>query len=92
VANPLFYIDFPAVTLGLTALDYLDQRADNLSSSRIVDEAALDRYEFFRDAYLQRREYLVYDGNPPFEEDDMLDDDFEDDSELDEQPEESPEQ
>ncbi len=92
VANPLFYIDFPAVTLGLSALNYVDQRADQLSASRIVDEAALDRYEFFRDAYLQRREYLVYDGNPPFEEDDLLDDDFEDDAELDDEyPEETPE-
>ncbi|MEK7769274.1 MAG: VacJ family lipoprotein, partial [Pseudomonadota bacterium] len=28
-------------------------------------EAALDKYEFLRDAYLQRRRSLVFDGNPP---------------------------
>ena len=29
----------------------------------------LDRYTFVRRAYLQRREYLVYDGKPPPEKD-----------------------
>jgi len=32
---------------------------------KLVDQAALDRYTFVRRAYLQRREYLVYDGKPP---------------------------
>jgi ABC-type transporter lipoprotein component MlaA len=32
--------------------------------------AAIDRYAFIRDAYLQRRRILVHDGNPPEEEDD----------------------
>ncbi|MDH5736217.1 MAG: VacJ family lipoprotein, partial [Gammaproteobacteria bacterium] len=31
-------------------------------------EAALDRYIFIREAYLQRRKYMVYDGNPPDDE------------------------
>ncbi|MGR9108399.1 MAG: MlaA family lipoprotein [Gammaproteobacteria bacterium] len=84
--NPVFYIDFPAVTWSLTALKYIDLRADLLSASRIVEEAALDRYEFFRNAYLQRREYLVHDGNLPLEDEEIeedLDDedlDLEDDS------------
>ena len=41
------------------------QRADLLDASRILEEAALDRYIFQRDAYLQRRRGLIYDGNPP---------------------------
>ena len=32
---------------------------------KLVDTAALDRYLFIRNAYLQRRRYLVYDGKPP---------------------------
>ena len=32
---------------------------------KLVDQASLDRYTFVRRAYLQRREYLVHDGNPP---------------------------
>ncbi len=42
-------------------------RANLLDSTKILDEAALDPYEFQRDAYLQRRRNLVYDGNPPTE-------------------------
>ena len=32
---------------------------------RKLEEAALDKYEFMREAYLQRRRNLVHDGNPP---------------------------
>lgn len=41
------------------------KRADLLDASRILEEAALDKYVFLRDAYLQRRRSLIYDGNPP---------------------------
>lgn len=43
----------------------LGKRAGLLDASRILEEAALDKYVFQRDAYLQRRRSLVYDGNPP---------------------------
>ena len=43
----------------------VSKRADLLDASRILEEAALDKYVFQRDAYLQRRRSLVYDGNPP---------------------------
>jgi phospholipid-binding lipoprotein MlaA len=39
-----------------------------LHASQLLETAALDPYEFLRDAYLQRRRYLVHDGNPPEEE------------------------
>jgi phospholipid-binding lipoprotein MlaA len=45
----------------------VDIRAQALGASEIVDTAALDRYLFIRNAYLQRRRYLVYDGAPPRE-------------------------
>ena len=41
------------------------RRADLLDASRILEEAALDKYVFQRDAYLQRRRNQVHDGNPP---------------------------
>lgn len=41
------------------------KRADLLDASRILEEAALDKYVFQRDAYLQRRRNQVYDGSPP---------------------------
>ena len=43
----------------------VDQRAAVLDASNLIEEAALDRYEFVRDAYLQRRESRVRDGEGP---------------------------
>jgi phospholipid-binding lipoprotein MlaA len=43
----------------------VSKRADLLDASRILEEAALDRYVFQRDAYLQRRRSQIHDGNPP---------------------------
>ena len=49
----------------LVVLRLTGARADLLEASRILEQAALDRYVFQRDAYLQRRRSLVYDGRPP---------------------------
>ena len=49
----------------LTAVQALSARADLLPVTRMLGDISLDRYVFVRDAYLQRRLYLVYDGNPP---------------------------
>lgn len=53
---------------GLTVVDVVDTRAGFLGAEDVVNGAALDRYSFTRDAYLQRQRYQVYDGNPPDEE------------------------
>ena len=63
--DPLYYVEDDTVRLSLRGLDIIDTRADLLSASRVVSQAALDPYAFIRDAYLQRRENLVHDGNPP---------------------------
>ncbi len=49
----------------LQLLRAVSARADLLDASRILEEAALDKYVFQRDAYMQRRRNQVYDGNPP---------------------------
>jgi phospholipid-binding lipoprotein MlaA len=54
---------------GLTILDTINIRANLLGSSDLLEQAALDRYTFVRDAYLQRRRSQIYDGNPPRERD-----------------------
>ena len=36
-----------------------------LGATRVIDEIALDKYTFIRDAYLQRRRSLVFDGDVP---------------------------
>jgi phospholipid-binding lipoprotein MlaA len=38
-----------------TAVRVIDMRAGVLDASNLIEDAALDRYEFIRDAYLQRR-------------------------------------
>lgn len=51
----------------------INRRAQLLDQEKVLDEAAIDRYEFMRDAYLLRRKSQVYDGNPPrekYDEDD----------------------
>jgi phospholipid-binding lipoprotein MlaA len=47
---------------GTTALNIVDNRAGLLSAEKLLDTAALDEYVFMRDAYLQRRENFVTDG------------------------------
>ena len=51
----------------------VDTRAGLLKSEKTLNEAALDKYDFVRDAYLQRRRNLVFDGNPPKSKDDEED-------------------
>ena len=52
----------------LTILSAIDARATFLKAGDVVDGAALDKYSFTRDAFLQRRRSQVYDGNPPDED------------------------
>ncbi len=52
----------------MTTLKAVDIRAKLLKAEAIMEEAAVDRYIFIREAYLQRRKSLVYDGNPPQEQ------------------------
>ncbi len=51
----------------LYATNLLSKRASMLDQEKVLDEAMIDRYSFIRDAYLQRRKSLIYDGNPPRE-------------------------
>ena len=68
--DPITYVRSMRLRNGLWGLRALSQRADLLDTSKILETAALDQYEFVRDAYLQRRRNLVYDGAPPREKDD----------------------
>ncbi len=66
--DPVAYVEPVDVRNTLFVLRAVDKRADLLGASRVVDEAALDKYEFMRDAYIQKRENDVNDGNIAFEE------------------------
>lgn len=65
--DPVSNINPPRDRNQIAALRLVSDRANLLSASRILAVAALDEYEFVRDAYLQRRRNLIYDGNPPRE-------------------------
>lgn len=66
-ADPVGAVDPTRLRNAMVATRLVGARADLLDASRILDEAALDKYTFQRDAYLQRRRSLVYDGRPPRE-------------------------
>ncbi len=53
--------------VSLLTLELVDTRASLLGASRVLDDIALDKYSFVRGAYLQRRQSLVYDGDPPLD-------------------------
>ena len=59
------YVSPESIYWGLWALDKIQVRAQLLQAEKAIDEAALDKYTFIRDAWLQRRRNQVYDGNPP---------------------------
>lgn len=46
----------------------VDKRASLLKTSDLLTGAAIDKYSFTRDSYLQFRRNQVYDGNPPDDE------------------------
>ena len=51
--------------MGLTLLQIINTRAGLLGATRVIDDISLDKYTFVRDAYLQRRRSLVFDGDEP---------------------------
>ena len=52
------------VRWGLLALYAVDTRANLLGAEAFLEQATLDQYSFLRDTHLQRREFLVRDGEP----------------------------
>ena len=67
-ADPVVNVGHVPTRNTLYSVRVISERANLLDASRILEEAALDKYGFTRDSYLQRRRSLIYDGNPPREE------------------------
>jgi phospholipid-binding lipoprotein MlaA len=61
ILNPVFYIDDDAMKASLLSLNYVDFKADLLSAKKLVGEAALDEYEFIKNAYFEKRDNLIND-------------------------------
>ncbi|SFB81910.1 phospholipid-binding lipoprotein MlaA [Marinospirillum celere] len=76
--NPMAYIDHPYIEYSLWGVYGIQVRSDLLEAEQLIMG---DRYSFIRDAYLQRRTFLINDGKmgaDPFLDDDFDDFDFDD--------------
>ena len=53
--NPMFYLDNDLTKAGLLALNFVDVKSDLLSAVDLLEEAAVDKYEFTKNAYFEKR-------------------------------------
>jgi phospholipid-binding lipoprotein MlaA len=60
-----YKLDNSTLSWSLWSVNELQIRASLLRAESVLETAAIDKYAFIRDAWLQRRRSLVYDGNPP---------------------------
>jgi phospholipid-binding lipoprotein MlaA len=65
------FLNSSTLSFPLAALKIVNSRANLSSAIALRDKTALDPYVFTREAYRQRRRFLIYDGDPP---DDAFDD------------------
>lgn len=74
LTDPVTYVDHDETRWALIGTRVVDTRANLLKAEKVLDEAALDEYSYVRDAYMQRRQSLVYDGAPPEDDFDVFED------------------
>ena len=63
LATPPAFFSGTKTQIALTALQIVNTRSSLLGATRVIDDIALDKYTFIRDAYLQRRGSLVFDSD-----------------------------
>ena len=66
-ADPLTHLGASDGRDVLLVLRGVNDRANLLPADKVIEEAALDKYSYIRDGYLQRRRNLIHDGNAPRE-------------------------
>ncbi len=64
-ADPVMGLDNVALRNSLAGVRLIDRRASLLASDKVIEQAAFDKYNYIRDAYLQNRRSAVFDGSPP---------------------------
>jgi phospholipid-binding lipoprotein MlaA len=74
-ADPLRYYGDDTIRISLWLLRLTDVRARLLPLEGLLKDSP-DRYVTIRESYLQNREFEIYDGDPPVEEDDEFYDEF----------------
>jgi phospholipid-binding lipoprotein MlaA len=61
--NPLSYVEPSSVSWALYGLNLVNTRANLLTTVDVLSGAAIDKYSFIRNAYLQRRRFLITGGD-----------------------------
>ena len=74
--DPLFHYENSSIRDKLWILKGIQIRARLLTAEGTID-SSYDPYITIREAYLQNRVYLIYDGDPPEDDDDLFDEFFE---------------
>ncbi|MFX1738039.1 VacJ family lipoprotein [Paraburkholderia sp. A1RI_3L] len=62
--NPMNYME-PAVRNPMYGAQFVSVRSDLLGASNLLEQAALDKYSFVRDAYTQQRKSLLKGSSAP---------------------------
>ena len=73
--DPLFHYDNSSIRDKLWILQGIHLRAKLLAAENIINDS-FDPYITIREAYLQNREFRIYDGDPPVDDEDDLFDEF----------------
>jgi len=61
ILNPIFYLEDDLTKASLLTLNYVDFKSDLLSTVDLLKEAALDEYEFTKNAYFEKRASQIND-------------------------------
>lgn len=83
LADPVTYMEHDRTRYTTRAILLVDFRASLFAAESLIEDS-FDKYLSLRESYLQNRNYLIHDGNPP--EDDSFYEDFYDDPEEDQAP------
>ncbi len=60
--DPVWYVSDVPLRNSLVGVRFIDLRASLLPTDKIVEQAAFDKYNYIRDAYLQNRQSEIRDG------------------------------
>ena len=80
LADPLFHYQNSSVRDKLYVLRLIDVRQRLFRAEKLL-KGSQDRYISIREAYLQNRQFVIYDGDPPVD-DDFYDDFIDEDEEY----------
>jgi phospholipid-binding lipoprotein MlaA len=63
--SPIAHIDDDLTRAGLLTLNYVDFKSDILSTVNLIGEASIDKYDFIKNAYFEKRDSQINDEGLP---------------------------